>query len=500
MAGLLAQGWDDPRSAAMMALAGQMVKGDFGGGLLASQNAYTGTQDAALKRGLLQAQMQETIAQAEQRQIAATKAKQQQDLINSLLGPQGANASQVPPGAFQPSPSQAGPMGPTMPPSMAGQAAPGSRLANLGFDQLLALKMSGLDLTDLHKYANDPLKMEQGATYRDRVTGQERYMPKVGEGIAPGAGGFYAPLPGYAGSIAEIEGAKTRATEGAKAGLDLVKAIGPDGAERWVTRSQAVQATQPAPMARPEMPAQGGMRGNFIGNPEQVMAAIQGIADPQERANAIAAFEEQARRTQGFAQGGAFQASPTNAQAADAAGLKARAEADAKAAAERQAGRVKKGDQANDMITNIGRARTLLTAGNGPTESLIGTGVDKALGVFGGSTPGGNAANSLKTLAGWLTSNVPRMEGPQSNTDLANYSIMAGQVGDSTLPVSQRLASLNEVERIQQKYAHLNGGQNQTQTQVLDTLPTNAPKGQRVRDTETGQVLEFNGMSWVKVK
>ncbi len=50
------------------------------------------------------------------------------------------------------------------------------------------------------------------------------------------------------------------------------------------------------------------------------------------------------------------------------------------------------------------------------------------------------------------------MEGPQSNFDVENYKVMAGRVGDRTLPVAQRMAALTEVENMQKKYAQYNGG------------------------------------------
>lgn len=297
-------------------------------------------------------------------------------------------------------------------------------------------------------------------------------------------------------------------SEGAKAGQDLVKITGPDGAERYVTRAQAVQAAQPRPMMPqppmqqpPQMRPQPGMTGSYTGSPEQAQAAIAGIRDPQERANAQAAFEEQARRTPNFGQGGPFQATPTSAQSAYAAALKTKAEADARAASEREAGVANRGIKASDMLTNLSRARVLLTAGNGPTASRGGAMVDSALGAVGLSTPSADAASALDNISGWLTSNVPRMEGPQSNFDVKNYETMSGRVGDRHLPVSQRLAALTEVENIQKRYAHLNGNQQGgNQQNLVAELPKNAPKGSRARDTTTGDILEFDGMSWRKAR
>jgi hypothetical protein len=52
------------------------------------------------------------------------------------------------------------------------------------------------------------------------------------------------------------------------------------------------------------------------------------------------------------------------------------------------------------------------------------------------------------------------MEGPQSDKDTALYRQMAGNVADASMPVAQRLASLDTLEKLQQKY--LPGGSQYT--------------------------------------
>jgi hypothetical protein len=156
------------------------------------------------------------------------------------------------------------------------------------------------------------------------------------------------------------------------------------------------------------------------------------------------------------------------------------------------------------MSTAIDRAMDLLQAG--PTESGFGRAVDATAGFFGGSPKGAALAAQLKTLGGWLTANVPRMEGPQSDRDVINYGVMAGAVGDDSLPVAQRMAAAQEVKRLQQKYAQLNGYANQSPSgatparQRFNDLPSTAPKGTRVRNTQTGEIKVFNGLSWVTEK
>jgi hypothetical protein len=101
---LLGQGFEDPRSAAVMALAGGLLRGDFGGGLLGANQAYAQVQDGAMKRQLAQAQLEETQAQAAQRRALAQKetealaraARQQQALPGLFRQPGMAGGEAMP--------------------------------------------------------------------------------------------------------------------------------------------------------------------------------------------------------------------------------------------------------------------------------------------------------------------------------------------------------------------------------------------------------------------
>lgn len=115
----------------------------------------------------------------------------------------------------------------------------------------------------------------------------------------------------------------------------------------------------------------------------------------------------------------------------------------------------------SQLSEGIKMARTLLPKA---TASGAGAMVDSAAGFFGKSTAGADAASQLDTLAGWMTANVPRMQGPQSDRDVILYKQMAAAVGDRTKPTSQRLKALDTLEALQNKYATING-----------TPPTSAP-------------------------
>lgn len=90
------------------------------------------------------------------------------------------------------------------------------------------------------------------------------------------------------------------------------------------------------------------------------------------------------------------------------------------------------------------------------TGNILGLGYDYvARGL--GHTPNGAAATAkLKALGGQLVMMMPRMEGPQSDKDVALYKEMAGNVASPITPKAQRLAALDAIEQLNKKYADLN--------------------------------------------
>lgn len=93
-------------------------------------------------------------------------------------------------------------------------------------------------------------------------------------------------------------------------------------------------------------------------------------------------------------------------------------------------------------------ARGVLEGKELPTGSGFGSLSDAALRQFGITTKAGRQAAKLEAIGGALVGKMPRFEGPQSDADRQYYRDMAGKVGDRTIPVSERLAALEEVERI----------------------------------------------------
>jgi len=135
---------------------------------------------------------------------------------------------------------------------------------------------------------------------------------------------------------------------------------------------------------------------------------------------------------------------------AQIAAIKAKAEADAKAAAERDSQVATKAVDAQRTLGLLGEAERLLPLSTG---SSAGNVLDSVVGAFGYSTPGAQAIAGLQTIAGQLTSSMPRMQGPQSDKDVQLYKEMAGDLANPNLPVQTRMAALQQIRRLNEKYA-----------------------------------------------
>lgn len=183
-------------------------------------------------------------------------------------------------------------------------------------------------------------------------------------------------------------------------------------------------------------------------------ASQQPYFQPVQTANGVMAFNARTGRMEPVLVNGApvvgAQSDPT--LQGNIAGAKASAQATVKQNTENTAA-VKRSDQ---LLSSISEAEKILKSG--PTNSGVGAAVDWAGNKVGVSTNSAELAGKLETLAGWMTANVPRMEGPQSDKDTEQYRIMAGRVGDRTVPVEQRLAALTVLRELQEKYKHLNSG------------------------------------------
>ncbi len=109
-----------------------------------------------------------------------------------------------------------------------------------------------------------------------------------------------------------------------------------------------------------------------------------------------------------------------------------------------------KNTEANEVMDLLKMAEPLLEKSTG---SYVGAAVDKAALVFGKSTEGADAAAQLKTLQGALIGKMPKMSGPQSDKDVQLYREMAGQIGDPTIPASQKKSAMETIRQINARYA-----------------------------------------------
>jgi hypothetical protein len=110
----------------------------------------------------------------------------------------------------------------------------------------------------------------------------------------------------------------------------------------------------------------------------------------------------------------------------------------------------------NGAVSLLDEAKGILEGMVKPTSSGFGTFADAA-GAFVGFAPKGSAeADQLRVIGSALVGKVPRMEGPQSNADAELYRENAGRIGDSTIPISRRLAALETVRGLNEKYKYLN--------------------------------------------
>ena len=111
--------------------------------------------------------------------------------------------------------------------------------------------------------------------------------------------------------------------------------------------------------------------------------------------------------------------------------------------------------RAQNVLSLTQQAKQILSDGKA-TGSGIGSLLDTGASWFGVSTEGAQGTAQLSTIAGQLVSNMPRMEGPQSDKDVQMYKQMAGDLSNASLPVATRMAALRQMQALNEKY--LNNG------------------------------------------
>lgn len=131
------------------------------------------------------------------------------------------------------------------------------------------------------------------------------------------------------------------------------------------------------------------------------------------------------------------------------AGAEAEAKALGQAKGEAQGGLAKKGINAMNVLETIDLADPLIDVATG---SATGAAADKVAAFFGKSTSGDQAIAQLKIVQANLMTNMPRMEGPQSDRDVQLYREAAGEIGDANVPRARKKAAISMIRALQQKY------------------------------------------------
>jgi hypothetical protein len=109
--------------------------------------------------------------------------------------------------------------------------------------------------------------------------------------------------------------------------------------------------------------------------------------------------------------------------------------------------KVAQGESALDLAR---RAQLILPQATSGAISNLFTMATDAAGI---PTNKSAADAQLQVISAGLTANVPRMEGPQSNTDLLEYKRAAANVADKNIPYQTRMEALKTVISLNEKYA-----------------------------------------------
>jgi hypothetical protein len=412
----------------------------FGQRLAGAMNSVTANQQVALRAKLMQSQIDENAAQNLLRQQQALDAQRNQAVVSEWIAGGGA----------------------------------GGKGLDFSPERLAQLKLAGKDMTDVAKLAQPNWQNINGNLVN---TNDPSFKGGIQEGVFAGADGRINVLRKNANGEL-ISGAPSGSAETFRTFEDAKNqsAAGQKVQKVWNKETKQYDYETEANIAARATAPQGGyanegqMRvtanGDMGADPKAIAREIKAVQndlltkkldEPSRQALKahLADLQSQGQRV-GAPQSSNFSAEPSADEQAKIEATRTRAVDTAKADVVRDTGDQKKAKSAGEMIAAVQRARELLK--QGPTASGAGEMVDKAAAWIGKSTAGGEVAAKLDIVAGDLLNNVPRMEGPQSDGDRVEYKIQAGRAADRSVPTPQRMAAMDELERLQSKYAKLNGG------------------------------------------
>lgn len=455
---------------------GQRLAGAFG----QFQAQGAAKQEADLKRLYVQSQIDENRSQALQREAQIGAAQRQQEWMQGLFGSapntvqgQGAQAGQ----SF-PAPAPMGPMpdGGMVPPQ---QRQP-SRLEQLSAQYNVPVEALQADLATNGGKGIAQLIAERSKPNWQNINGnlvntnEPGFKGGLQAGYVTSANGQTNMIqPDGQGSI--VVGAPRgaletyRAYKGIDADLEPYKVFNPQEQREEFTTRGAVARSGAASSGNGY--AGGSPAAAASGQLEILQGELQRAQQQYSAAGRSGNVQEQARAQRDIEslqrEIGRIQMTPRSTSGRMAAGPSA-SESARNAANQAREVNTAAADvvRDTDKQKNIKTAKQFLSIADqvekvfekGPTNSGIGAMIDSGAAMFGRSTQGAVAAQQLKALGGWLVANVPRMEGPQSNFDVANYQVMAADVANDRLPLDRRMAALQSIKQMMNEQVSLNSG------------------------------------------
>ena len=163
-----------------------------------------------------------------------------------------------------------------------------------------------------------------------------------------------------------------------------------------------------------------------------------------------------------------FPISPPPEQMPDFKGDQEKAKAIGDAAGKAQGATEKKYIQAPELERQLKLAEELLPKA---TSGGLNTLTRDTAAFFNSATPESEIDSQLNVIGAALTSQVPRMEGPQSNFDVKLYEKAAGDLANSALPTPTRLSAIRTMRNLNNKYLRSNAEPN---ANIMSEIDQNA--------------------------
>lgn len=241
---------------------GQIVGGAGEAGMNSYSQANKTQMDEAYRRRLMELEQVKTDMAKQQFDQQRRQAEIEERILSGAGLLSGSNAPSG--GAPAPGLSPTSAAGLNAPWAAAAPSSPTQQrgsLTSLPPDALVILNKRFPGLVDMAKHLDTPTELKGGSIYKDRRTGDERFVPKVDVGMVPGPNGGIGVAPGALETIRAIDGAK----EDVKADRDpyIVQPTTPGGTPTISTRGlvtgAARAATAPAPSPAPGPAPRGGV-------------------------------------------------------------------------------------------------------------------------------------------------------------------------------------------------------------------------------------------------